>query len=74
MKVTVVFDFPTVHDPDCQLADEIVSDLTMESAVWQRECSAFYMVECRAYVDEVEGEHLVSDEARSNGPHQSMEI
>ena len=57
MKVTVVFDFPTVKNPDGVRATAIVDYLTQDTKVWAHEYEQhFPEFKCDVYVDDVVGD------------------
>jgi len=53
MKVTIVFDFPTITDPNGPEADDIVGCLTAQSVDWQEEWKLRLHAEASVYVDDV---------------------
>lgn len=50
MKVTIIFEYPEVIDPNSSSADEIVERFNEMTAKWSEDMGAI------VYVDEVEGE------------------
>lgn len=73
IRVSISFEFPDIDDPNGELADQVVANLTQHTAAWKGQTWHDGQTQCEVWVDEAEAapDLHVSDESRSYGPHGS---